>query len=168
VNEMPYGIKNETPEQTKWMEKCVRSVMNSNPDYDESRAIAICKATLKKNDWKVPSDSDSELSMREELWELESKIMEAIGSPVREMSPVSGPYMVDVFDDFVIVEMGSKMFKIPWSLSGDNVKVDWEKAVEVERKTVYEPSESEKRKINVPRVNAPNGGRRIGYGNIVR
>lgn len=165
---MPYNIPNETPKQTRWMERCVNSVMESNPDYDESRAIAICKATLKKNDWKVPDDSESELSMREELWELEKKIMEAVGGPVRDVFPAPGPYLVDVFDDFVIVEMGNKLFKLPWLMSDDEVKVDWKNAVEVERKTVYEPSESEKRNVNIPRVNAPNSGRRIGYGNIVR
>jgi len=160
---MPYNIPNETPKQTRWMERCVNSVMERNPDYDESRAIAICKATLKKNDWKVPDDSESELSMREELWELEKKIMDAIRIPVRDVSPAPGPFLADVFDDFVIVEMDNKLFKIPWSMSGDEVKIDWESAIEVERKTVYEPSEAGEKGIRVP-----NGGRRIGYGNIVR
>lgn len=57
---MPYGVPNEKPEQTKWIEKCVESVMNNNPDYDESRAIAICKAQLKENNWKVPKSEESE------------------------------------------------------------------------------------------------------------
>lgn len=56
---MPYNIPNETKEQTKWMESCVESVMKSNPDYDQSRAIAICKVQLKKNNWKVPKSESS-------------------------------------------------------------------------------------------------------------
>lgn len=43
---MPYGIKDETTEQTKWMEKCVTKVMKSGKD--KSSAIAICKTQLKK------------------------------------------------------------------------------------------------------------------------
>lgn len=44
---MPYGIKDETPEQTKWMEKCVIKVMKSGKD--KSSAVAICKSQLKKS-----------------------------------------------------------------------------------------------------------------------
>jgi len=61
----PYGIDNETPEQTKWMESCVESVMKSNPDYEQGRAIAICKNKLKKNNWKVPK---SESTYRRITW----------------------------------------------------------------------------------------------------
>jgi len=56
----PYGVPNEKPEQTKWLESCVESVMKSNPDYDQARAISICKNQLKRNNWKVPK-SDSEI-----------------------------------------------------------------------------------------------------------
>lgn len=56
---MPYGIKNETKEQTKWIESCVLSVMKANPKYSDDTAIAICKSRLKKNGWKVPKSSDS-------------------------------------------------------------------------------------------------------------
>ncbi len=133
---MPYGIPNETKEQTKWMESCVESVMKSNKEYTQGRAIAICKAQLKRNDWKVPS-GESELSMREELWELETKIRDAINGPVMEHP--TGPWVADVFDDYVIIEKGPKLYKINWSMSGGDVLVDWDSAVEVERKTVYEP-----------------------------
>ena len=145
---MPYGIPNEKPNQTKWMESCVESVMGQNKDYDKSRAIAICKAQLKNNNWKVKK-GEAELSMREELWELEKKIREAITGPMTDQ-PSSGPWVADVFDDYVIVEKGSSLYKVNWSLSGDSISVDWDTAVEVERKTVYDPvSEST---IKVPNV----------------
>lgn len=56
---MPYNIPNETKEQVRWMESCVSSVMKSNSKLTQDSAIAICKAQLKKNGWKVPKDSES-------------------------------------------------------------------------------------------------------------
>ena len=60
---MPYGIKNESPEQTKWMEKCVGSITGTNKrtgkNYTEDEKIAICKWNLKKHGWKVPSESEN-------------------------------------------------------------------------------------------------------------
>lgn len=53
---MPYGIDKESPEQTKWMEKCVSSVMKQNKS--KSSAIAICKAQLQKNGLKVKKSED--------------------------------------------------------------------------------------------------------------
>jgi hypothetical protein len=44
---MPYGIKDESPNQTKWMEKCVMKIMKSGKD--KSSAIAICKSQLEKS-----------------------------------------------------------------------------------------------------------------------
>jgi hypothetical protein len=48
---MPYGIDKsiggDSPENTKWMEECVRKVMKTGKD--KSSAIAICKATLKRS-----------------------------------------------------------------------------------------------------------------------
>ena len=157
---MPYGIPNEKPEQTRWMEKCVSSVMDSNPKYTEDRAIAICKAQLKKNGWKTKK-GEADLSMHEELWELEKKIREAIGGPMLD-SPASSPYVSDIFDDYVIINKGSKLYKVDWSMSGDEVTIDWDSAVEVDRKTVYEPSESE---MKVPDVKTPKH-RRITMGNM--
>jgi len=168
---MPYGIPNEKPEQTRWMERCVESVMESNPKYPESRAIAICKAQLKKNNWKVKKseEEDAELSMREELWELEKKIREAIMGPSQIVeSPPTGPWVADVFDDYIIVEKGAKMYKVNWSMSGDDVTVDWDSAVEVKRVTVYEPvkGESEEREIvtKVPNIKRSPQHRRITWG----
>jgi hypothetical protein len=46
---MPYGIENETPEITKWMERCVQAVQKKNNKLDKSSAIAICKYQLKKS-----------------------------------------------------------------------------------------------------------------------
>ena len=55
----PYGIPNETPEQIRWMEKCIKSVGEQNPEYPESRRITICKNVLKRNNWKVPKSEVS-------------------------------------------------------------------------------------------------------------
>jgi len=57
----PYGIPNEKPEQTKWLENCVESVMKANSKYSQDTAIAICKTQLKKNNWKVPKNSEEDL-----------------------------------------------------------------------------------------------------------
>jgi hypothetical protein len=160
---MPYGIKNESPEQTSWMERCVSSVQEQNPKYPKSRAIAICKAQLKKNDWKVKKSSESELSMREELWDLEKKIREAIQSPIKLDSPSSGPWIEDVFDDFIIVSKDSKLFKMGWSIKGDDVTVDWQGATEVEKVVSYEPVKSESEFKISKRAGS---GRVITYGNV--
>lgn len=165
---MPFGVPNETKKQTQWLEKCVTSVRKSNPDYPESRTVAICKAQLKKNNWKVPESSDkAELSIRDELWELEKKIREAI-DPV---TPPVDTWVDDVFDDYVIIHKGDKLYQVDWSMSGDDVIIDWNTSVEVERKTVYEPvSEAERQIITeVPNVKQPfvtykSKHRRITYG----
>jgi len=48
---MPYGVDKDiggdSKENTQWMEKCVKKVMNTGKD--KSSAIAICKSTLKKS-----------------------------------------------------------------------------------------------------------------------
>jgi len=161
---MPYGIENETPKQTKWMEDCVESVMSKNKGYDKSKAIAICKAQLKKSDWDP--DAQSELSMREELWQLEDKIREAIGGGNNTMvEPAYSPYVADVFDDYVIIEKGPKLYKVDWSLSGGDVTIMWDTAVEVERKTVYEPTgESEMKYTQVPVIRSKKNTRVITFG----
>lgn len=151
---MPYGIPNEKPEQTKWMEKCVLSVRKENPDYKEDRIISICKAQLKKNNWKVPSSS-SELSMRDELYDLEKKIREAIdGSSVLKES--NGPWISDIFDDYVIIEQNNKLFKAYWSISGDDITINWDSAIEVTRVITYEPVKTTK----------SSSGRVVTYGGI--
>jgi len=161
---MPYGVPNERPEQTKWLEKCVGSVMKQNPKYKESRAIAICKAQLKNNNWKVKK-GDAELSIREGLYELEKKIRDAIDLP--SSLPESGVYVDDVFDDYVIVNKDSKLYKINWSMSGDVVSVDWNKAIEVERVVSYEPVKSESEReitTDVPSIKGDTRYRRVTWG----
>ena len=161
---MPYGIKNEKPEQTKWMERCVSSVMEQNPKYKGNKAIVICKAQLKKNNWKVKK-GEAELSMREELWELETKIREAINGPGTIRDEPASTWVEDVFDDYVIVNRGDKKFKVDWSISGEDVKIDWDSAVEVERKTVYEPSEADREiTTKVPDIKKESTHRRITWG----
>ncbi len=139
---MPYGLKNETPSQTKWMENCVGSISGTNKRtgkaYTKSEKIAICKTNLKKSGWKPSNESDSELSMREDLWKLEEKLRAALGYP-NDIPASYGPYVYDVFDDFIIVEVSGKLFKLYWSIEGDDVTVDWNTAIEVERNVVYEP-----------------------------
>jgi len=165
---MPYGIKGETPEMTKWMENCVGSITGTNSrtgkPYKEGEKIAICKWNLKKHGMK--KESSSELSMREELWDLEKKIREAITGPAHELSPSAGPWVADVFDDYVIIEKGDKLYKVNWSMSGDNVSVEWGSAIEVERKTVYEPvsEEASKETVKVPPIIRKDGGRVVTYG----
>lgn len=42
----PYGMMNETPKTTQWLENCVKKVMRDGKD--KSSAIAICKSTFEK------------------------------------------------------------------------------------------------------------------------
>lgn len=51
---MPYGMKGgDTPENTKWMEKCVSDIRGTNKKtgkpYTEGEKIAICKAQYEKS-----------------------------------------------------------------------------------------------------------------------
>ena len=49
---MPYGLKNETPDETKWMENCTQKVMGKmKPGMMNAKAhaIAICKSSFEKN-----------------------------------------------------------------------------------------------------------------------
>lgn len=47
---MPYGIAKEhggdSPANVRKMERCVRSCMESNPNYDKRRCIAACKKSI--------------------------------------------------------------------------------------------------------------------------
>ena len=49
---MPYGLpKNiggDSKENVRWMEDCIKSIKNKNPDYSKERAIRICKKALIK------------------------------------------------------------------------------------------------------------------------
>lgn len=159
---MPYGIKNETPKQTAWMEKCVNSVMDGNKDMTKSRAIAICKVQLKKTG--TSEEAISEESLREKFYQFEDKIRDALSPQPDMVSPRNGPYVVDIYDDYVIVEMSDKMYKLPYSINGEDVTFDWSKAIEVERVTNYEPVKEAETKTKVPPLYKRDGGRVITYG----
>jgi len=164
---MPYGIKDETKEQTKWMENCVSKITGTNKrtdkPYTKGEKIAICKVQLKKTG---TSDAISEESMREQFYEFEDKIRDAL-TPMRDMvQPSYGPYVMDIFDDYVIVEKGNDLFKVPYTMKGDDVTFDWGSAVEVKRRTVYEPVEEAEREIvtKVPYTVPRDGGRVVTVG----
>lgn len=162
----PYGIKNETKEQTKWMEKCVGSITGTNKrtgkPYTKGEKIAICKVQLKKTG--TSEEAISEESLREQFYDFEEKIREAL-SPIM-VQPSYGPYVADIFDDYVIVEKGSNLYKVPYTMKGDDVSFDWGSAVEVERRTVYEPVVEAEREIvtKVPYTLPKDGGRIVTYG----
>ena len=70
---MPYGVDKDiggdSPTNVKFMERCVSSVMKTGKD--KSAAVAICKASLKKNKGKH-SDASFDISLY--LWnELNNK-----------------------------------------------------------------------------------------------
>jgi hypothetical protein len=163
---MPYGIKNETPEQTKWMERCVSGIKGTNKrtgkPYTEGDKIAICKAQLKK------TGASEEALSEESLRELENKLDRALspGGVERPTSP--SPYLVDVYDDYVIVSKNEKYYKLGYTMEGDDVSFSWESAIEVERKTTYEPVSAEREIVTkVPDVKSDNkisGGRVITIG----
>ena len=162
---MPYGIKDETKEQTKWMENCVDSIKGTNKrtdkPYTKGEKIAICKVQLKK---KGSSEAYSEESLREQFYDFEDKIRDAL-SPMHD-TPSYGPYVMDVFDDYVIVEKGNDLFKVPYTMKGDDVTFDWSEAIEVKRRTVYEPVEEAEREIvtKVPYIAPRDGGRVVTVG----
>ena len=138
---MPYGLEDETPNQTKWMEKCVKSVMKSNPDYEKDRAIAICKAQIKKNKGKSEEWMD-EATSETGLREVEDMFYKALNED-NISQPSSYAYPVDIFDDYAIISKGDKHFKVPYTISDSEVNVSWEKAIEVVRKVTYEKASSD-------------------------
>lgn len=163
---MPYGIKDETEEQTEWMEGCVGSITGTNKrtdkPYTKSEKIAICKVQLKKTGASL---AVSEESMREKFWDFEDKLREALraSSPYRG-NWSDGPWIDDIFEDYVIVDLDSKLYKLPYTMDEDDVSFDWAKSVEVDRKTVYEPVAAEQEvAIKVPRT-LRDGGRRVTVG----
>lgn len=164
---MPYGIENETKEQTKWMDGCVGSIKGTNKrtgkPFTKGEKIAICKVQLKK---KGSSEAYGEESLREQFYDFEDKIRNALTPDVREVG-VRGPWVVDIFDDYIITEVSDKMYKVPYTIKGDDVTFDWTKAIEVERVTSYEPVvEAEEREIvtKVPYTAPKDGGRIRTYG----
>jgi len=142
---MPYGIKNETKEQTEWMEGCVSSISGINKKtgkaYTKSEKIAICKVQLFK---KEESEAVSEESIREQYYNLEDKVYNEINNG-RGLK--SNTYVVDIFDSYIIVEVDSKMYKVNYNISGDDVIINWVGSVEVERITEYKTVEATKGKV---------------------
>jgi len=163
----PYGIKNETPEQTKWVENCVSKITGNNKrtdkPYTKGEKIAICKVQLKK---VGTSEAYSEESLREQFYDFEDKIRDAL-TPMRDMvQPTYSLYVMDVFDEYVIVEKGNDLFRLPYTMIGDDVTFDWGSSVEVKRRTVYDPVEEAEREIvtKVPSIQRKDGGRVITMG----
>jgi hypothetical protein len=147
---MPYGIPNEKPEQTSWMERCVSGIKGKNKrtgkPYTEGDKIAVCKAQLKKQGWKASEESMSEESLRD----LEEKIRRALepfrSGPPKEIS--TNLWVADVFDDFAIIEAGNDLFKVPWKeLKNGDIEFDFASKVKVQKILTYEQvvEESEKK-----------------------
>jgi len=158
---MPYNIKNETPKQTAWMEKCVDSVMGGDKKMTKSRAIAICKVQLQKSKAEVPPEDEafSEMSLNQ----LQEALYKAIDSPSEELRPSGRGWIVDVFDSYVIVEKGDDYYKVDYSFDGDKASVNWDTAIKVERKVTYEPVSEGKSAI--PDLEAYTFKQRRTYGN---
>lgn len=150
---MPYGTGN--PEDDKWVEKCVGSITG---DYTKGQKIAICKVQLKKKG-KSEITAESELSMREELYKIEDKIYKAIEGGGTNPNG-ERPWLVDIYDNYLVVEFASDLYKVSYSMDGDEVNVDWGTALKVDRKTVYEPASS----MSVPSITKQTTHRRITYG----
>lgn len=70
---MPYGVDKklggDNPSNVKWMEKCVSRVQGTKDKQghaiDKGRAIAICKATLKKSRQKNAKSEMLEINFDE-------------------------------------------------------------------------------------------------------
>ena len=133
---MPYGIKNETPKQSAWMEKCVNSVMGGDKKMTKSRAIAICKVQLQKSKAETPPEEEafSEMSLNQ----IQEALWKAIGEPIEQVQS-DRAWIVDVFDSYVIVEKGDDCYEVSYSFEGDEASIDWTTAKKVVRKVTYEP-----------------------------
>lgn len=162
---MPYGIKNETPKQTAWMERCVDSVMKGSKGMTKSRAIAICKVQLKKTG--TSEEAISEESLRQQFNDFEDKLWKALSPELRPdvcCSPRGNHYIVDIFDTYVIVAEGDKMYKLSYTINGEDVTFDWSNATEVERVTSYEPVKQAEKQMKVPQMPRREGGRVVTFG----
>lgn len=139
---MPYGIKGETPKQTAFMERCVSGISGTNKRtkkaYTKSEKVAICKAQLSKTKESEYDDAVSEDSLRQ----LEDKLYRALNPSSIDPYP-SSPYIMDVFESYIIVSKGDKNYKVEYSVKGDDVTVNWDTAIEVFRKTTFEEVASE-------------------------
>jgi 3-oxoacyl-ACP reductase-like protein len=135
---MPYGMKNETPKQTAWLEKCVGSIGGTNKrtgkPYKKGEKIAICKSQLKKQGGKAEFDGDMS------IYELEEALRIELNKDFEEdIKPVAYVGLRDVYDDYVICAKQDTLFKLPYTISDDgDVSFNWEAAQEVVRKVIYE------------------------------
>lgn len=137
---MPYGIKNETPSTTAWMERCVESVHKSSPDISKSGCIAICKVQYQKTKKKKAS---SETSLEFKVHELRENIIEQLHPKIDRPSAIDGTWLEEIFDDYMIVNANGDLYKIKYSWKEDteDLVIDWSSAVKVERVVSYEPCE---------------------------
>lgn len=140
---MPYGLPNETPEMTRWVEGCVEGITGTNKrtnkPYTKGEKIAICKTQLKKQGYKTSDGSVSETSLRD----IENEIYDALKRDLSytDYSPVSPsydiPWLVDTYVSYVIIEDKGKFWKVPYT-ADDEISFDWEYKVQVIKKTTYE------------------------------
>uniref|UniRef100_A0A6M3LBH8 Uncharacterized protein n=1 Tax=viral metagenome TaxID=1070528 RepID=A0A6M3LBH8_9ZZZZ len=160
----PYGVPNETKEQTQWIEKCVNSITGNNKrtgkPYTKGEKIAICKVQLKKTG--TSEEAISEESLRQQFNDFEDRVWKALSPELRPdicCSPGGNHYIVDIFETYVIVAEGDKMYKLPYNMSGEEVTFDWSNATEVERVTSYEPVQQAEIPMKVPQIPCRDGGR---------
>jgi hypothetical protein len=156
---MPYGMPGgDTKEKDSWMERCVDSVMKGGKD--KGSAVAICKVTYQKKSKKAKSD----ISMEQELEEVRNKLNNAIKPKIDVPESVNGSWLVEVFDEYFIVMQNGNFYKVnyEWEGDDDNLMIDWNSAVKVDKVTSYEPCD-ETSEVKPKAVN-----RRITYGGLVR
>ncbi len=85
-----------------------------------------------------------DVSLREQWYQFEDKIRRALGfasNVIEQPAILQQPCLIDTFDDYLIVEMKQRMFKVPYTMTAEKVEFDWENAIEVQQLTVYEPLE---------------------------
>lgn len=153
---MPYGMKNETPAMTSWMERCVDSVHENSPDLSKGGCIAICKVQYQKTKKKKAS---SETSLEFKVHELREKILEQLHPRIESPSMVEGSWLEDMDDDSIVVRIGEDLFKVnySWKEDSEDLSIEWESAVKVDRVTSYEPCENEEA-----------SNKKVTYGGLIR
>ena len=118
----PYGVKNETPKKTAWMEKCVASVMKNNPKMSEGSAIAVCKTQLAKQ-------TKAELSLR--------TLEDMLGRKIREASGDEYVWIADIFPEYFVVELQSGFYKIGYSVVDNTPVISSDRIVRVDKYVEY-------------------------------
>ncbi len=138
---MPYGLpkQHNTEKNNNWIENCVSSITGTNKrtgkPYKEGERIAICKYQLRRMNYKT-----SEVAEEKSLRDIQDMIYKAIekNRPTPSVN-VEGPYVVDIFDDYLIISNGDSLFKVPYTISEEEISVDWSKSIKVEKKISYDP-----------------------------